>query len=212
MSLGPGPIGRAREPAGAKGANPQDMSLGPSAIVLAAGASTRMGRPKALLQHRGRSFVACCVALADAAGCPQIVVVSGAVALTGLPPAQVVHNESWPRGQLGSLQRGLAALTDPRGVLVLTVDRPHLQPGTVAALVAAFRDAPEFVWQPSHAGRRGHPLIYPAHLLPALAALPVDSDPRELLRRHEALRRELAVDDPAVLDNLDRPQDLARLE
>jgi molybdenum cofactor cytidylyltransferase len=96
-------------------------------------------------------------------------------------------------------------------VLVLTVDRPHVLPATVVALVAAFRDAPAYAWQPEHAGRRGHPQIYPAALLSALAALPPDSDPRELLRGHSALRRALPVDDPAVLDNLDTPQDLARL-
>ena len=186
----------------------------PAAVVLAAGASTRMGRPKALLRHQGRSFVACAVELARAAGCAPIVVVTGAQPLADEPlaPAVRVHNERWQLGQLSSLQRGLAALpAGASGVLVLTVDRPHVQPATVAALVAAFRGAPTFAWQPEHAGRRGHPQIYPAALLPALAALPPERDPRELLRSHAALRRTLAVDDPAILDNLDTPQDLARL-
>lgn len=186
----------------------------PAAVVLAAGASTRMGRPKALLRHRDRSFVACAVELARAAGCAPIVVVSGAQSLADEPlaPALCVVHERWRLGQLSSLQAGLAALpVDIPGVLVLTVDRPHLEPTTVAALVAAFRGAPTCVWQPEHAGRRGHPLIWPAALLPALRALPPDGDPRELLRSHPAARRGLPVDDPATLDNLDTPQDLARL-
>ena len=184
----------------------------PAAIVLAAGASTRMGRPKALLEHRGRSFVACATLLAQQAGCAPIVVVTGAVDLTDQNlPAQLVHNDTWPQGQLGSLQRGLAALVDPAGVLVLTVDRPHLEVSTVVTLVAAFRTSPQFSWQPLHAGRRGHPVIYPRSLLGPLAALPVTADPRELLRAHEALRRTIAVDDPAIHDNLDSPGDLARL-
>jgi molybdenum cofactor cytidylyltransferase len=115
-------------------------------------------------------------------------------------------------GQLSSLQRGLAALAESTGVLVLTVDRPHLRPTTVIALVAAFRAAPAYaLWQPEYAGRRGHPLIWPAALLPALRRPAADGDPRALLREHAALRRGLAVDDPAILDNLDRPEDLARL-
>ncbi len=182
-----------------------------AAVVLAAGASTRMGRPKALLRHDGRSFVACAVELAAAAGCDPIVVVTGAVAIDEPLPALRVHNERWSLGQLSSLQRGLTALTDPSGVLVLTVDRPHLRPGTIAALVAAFRGSPGHIWQTEHAGRRAHPLIWPAALLPALMALPPTADPRALLREHEALRRGLPVDDPATQDNLDRPEDLARL-
>ena len=184
----------------------------PAAVILAAGASTRMGRPKALLEHRGRSFVACAVELATRSGCAPIVVVTGAQDLTSLGlAAELVDNADWPQGQLGSLQTGLAALDDPAGVLVLTVDRPHLQSTTVVTLVAAFRTAPQFSWQPVHAGRRGHPVIYPRSLLPMLAALPPPSDPRELLRAHEALRRTITVDDPAIHDNLDRPEDLARL-
>ncbi len=185
------------------------MSL--AAVVLAAGASTRMGRPKALLKLHGRSFVGCAVDLAVAAGCAPIAVVTGAIDLPDEPGTLRVHNPDWPLGQLGSLQRGLAALGDPTGVLVLTVDRPHLRPDTVVALVAAFRGAPDCLWQPEHRGRRGHPQIYPAALLPALAALPPDASPRDLIAGHAALRRTLAVDDPAVLDNLDRPEDLARL-
>jgi molybdenum cofactor cytidylyltransferase len=94
---------------------PKD-SLKLAAVVLAGGASTRMGRPKALLQHRGRSFVACAVELAVAAGCTPIVVVGGAQSLADEPlaPAVCVHNERWQLGQLSSLQRGLAALADAR--------------------------------------------------------------------------------------------------
>lgn len=184
----------------------------PAAVVLAAGASTRMGRPKALLQLHGRSFVACAVELAARAGCLPIVVVTGAVDLSGEElPAQLVHNATWPEGQLGSLQRGLAALGDPAGVLVLTVDRPHLRVSTVVTLVAAFRMGPQFSWQPEHAGRRGHPVVYPRSMLAALAALPATADPRELLRSRGDLRRGISVDDPAIHDNLDRPEDLARL-
>jgi molybdenum cofactor cytidylyltransferase len=183
----------------------------PAAVVLAAGASTRMGRAKALLRHGERSFVACAVDLAVAAGCAPIVVVTGAQALSEPLAATLVHNEAWPLGQLSSLQRGLAALAESTGVLVLTVDRPHLRPATVIALVRAFREAPAYVWQPEYAGQRGHPLVWPAALLPALRALPPASDPRLLLREHAALRRGVAVDDPAIHANLDRPEDLAGL-
>ena len=193
------------------------LSLTPAAVILAAGASTRMGRPKQLLRHRDRSFVGCAVDLAHAAGCAPIVVVTGAIDLGHEPlaPAIVVTNPDWPMGQLSSLQRGLAAALELRpdtpALLVLTVDRPHLRPSTITALVDAWRGEPEGLWQPELDGRRGHPVVYPAALLPALAALPPTASPRSLVAAHATLRRALATADPAVLDNLDRPEDLARL-
>jgi len=193
------------------------LSLTPAAVILAAGASTRMGRPKQLLRHRDRSFVGCAVDLAHAAGCAPIVVVTGAIDLGHEPlaPAIVVTNPDWPMGQLSSLQRGLAAALELRpdtpALLVLTVDRPHLRPSTITALVDAWRGEPEGLWQPELDGRRGHPVVYPAALLPALAALPPTASPRPLVAAHAALRRGLATSDPAVLDILDHPEDLARL-
>lgn len=189
-----------------------------AAVVLAAGAGERMGRPKALIEWRGRSFVRHVVGLAEAAGAGPIVVVEGAVELPAdaLGPAIKVTNPTWPRGQTDSLRRGLAVLAaraPGSGALVLTVDRPHVRPATAAALAAAWRASPSQVWQPTFAGERGHPLVWPAALLAELVALGPDESPRDLLRRPAvaALRRGLAVDDPAVLDNLDRPADLTRL-
>lgn len=186
-----------------------------AALVLAAGEGARMGRPKATIHWRGRSFARHAVALAEAAGCAPIVAVSGAIRLTpdDLGPAEEVWHEGWPQGQMSSLRRGLGALPPGRGVLLLTVDRPHLRRDTAVALAAAAREAPTAIWQPLHEGRRGHPLVYPADLIPLLVALPLATSPRELLARPEisARRRFLPTADPAVLDNIDRPEDLSRL-
>ena len=187
-----------------------------AAVILAAGASTRMGRPKALLQWGGRPFVAHAIALARAAGCEPVVVVEGACVL---PPevvagAIVARNLEWSRGPLSSLQTGLAVALQPpevAAVLVLTVDRPHLRAQTVIELVAAARDGAE-IWQPEHDGVRGHPLVYPRAAAAALGALPPTASARELLRAPpwRDLRRTLGVDDPAVTANLDTPEDLRR--
>ncbi len=186
-----------------------------AAVVLAAGASQRMGQAKALLIHRGRSFVGCAVDVAVAGGCDPVFVVEGAHALpaASLAPAQVLAHPGWAAGQLSSLQRGLICVpTSAIGVLVLTVDRPHVQVATVRALVAAFQTDPDGLWQPVFQGRRGHPVIYPAALLPAVLALPAAASVRPVWAEHAARRRLLTVDDPAVVDNLDTPADLHRLE
>ena len=109
-----------------------------AAVVLAAGASTRMGRPKPLLRWRGRPFVWHVLEQARAAGAEPVIVVEGAVALPrdALAGAVVVRNEAWAEGPLGSLQTGLCALLEAgvrAPVLVLTVDRPHVHADTLRA-------------------------------------------------------------------------------
>lgn len=186
-----------------------------AAVVLAAGASTRMGRPKALIEWRGRTFVAHVVAQARAAACSPILVVQGAVPLPPLEPARIVINEAWSKGQMSSLRCGLevALAEEPDGIVVLTVDRPHIAPATVAAVVEAWRSDPGGIWQPRHDARRGHPLVYPADAARDLVALDAAQTQRTFLARPEVAsrRRTLDVDDPAVLQNLDRPQDLEGL-
>lgn len=187
-------------------------------VVLAAGASTRMGRPKALLRWRGRPFVWHVLEQARAAGAAPIVVVEGAVALPAdaVRGAMVVRNEAWAEGPLGSLQVGLRALEEAgvrAPVLVLTVDRPHLRAQTLRALADAVATEPTAIWQPRIGERRGHPIVYPADVVPALVQLRPPQTPRTLLAEPEiaARRKQLEVDDPAVLDNLDTPEDLERL-
>lgn len=187
------------------------------AVVLAAGASSRMGRPKALIGWRGRPFVRHAIELARGAGIERVIVVEGAVPLSAAvgEAARVVHNDVWEEGPLGSLQCGLREALTPavEGVLVLSVDRPHLEPQTVARLVAAWSAEPEGIWQPSFQGRHGHPIVHPRDVADTLLSLERSASPRPVLRSPEfaSRRRFVEVSDPAVLDNLDRPEDLGRL-
>lgn len=189
-----------------------------AAVVLAAGASTRMGRPKPLLPWRGRPFVWHVLEQARAAGAELSIVVEGAVALPRevLGSAIVVRNEAWAEGPLGSLQVGLRAVIDAgvaSPVLVLTVDRPHVHADTLRALARAVDDEPTAVWQPRLGGRRGHPIVYPADLVASLVALRPPATPRDLLAAPEVAsrRRQVEVDDLAVFDNLDTPEALQGL-
>lgn len=189
-----------------------------AAVVLAAGASTRMGRPKALLRWRGRPFVLHAIELARQAGAEAIVVVEGAVPLPdeAIEGATRVRNEAWAEGPLGSLQCGIRAALralPEAGVMVLTVDRPHIDPATMSDLANACDDDPRAIWQPRHGERRGHPIVYPADLARQVCALRPPQTPRDLLSQPAvaARRRQIEVNDAAVLDNLDRPEDLDRL-
>lgn len=189
-----------------------------AAVVLAAGASTRMGRPKPLLEWRGRPFVWHVLEQARAAEAQPVIVVEGAVPLPReqLEGAVIVRNEQWAEGPLGSLQVGLRAVIEAgaRGpVLVLTVDRPHVRAETLRALAGAVDEDPTAVWQPRLDEKRGHPIVYPDDLVPLLIALRPPMTPRDLLADSSIAprRRWTEVDDPAVLDNLDTPDALERL-
>jgi molybdenum cofactor cytidylyltransferase len=189
-----------------------------AAVVLAAGASTRMGRPKPLIEWRGRPFVWHVVEQARVAGAELVIVVEGAVALPWerLGGATIVRNEAWAEGPLGSLQVGLRAVVDAgmkTPVLVLTVDRPHVRSETLRALADAVATKPGAIWQPQLRQWRGHPIVYPADVVPVLLGLRPPETPRTLLAQPEiaARRRQIEVDDPAVFDNLDAPEDLERL-
>ncbi len=188
---------------------------GIAAVILAAGASMRMGAPKPLLLWRHRTFVGHVVDRAHAVGCVPIVVVTGAHPFdgAGLAPATIVHNPRWAEGPTISLQRGLQAVGDVGAVIVATVDRPHVAPSTWAALIDAYRREPGAVWQPEHAERRGHPLLLPAWVLPRALGLAATASLRDVLAMPDIAkaRRVFATDDAAVLDNLDTPADLARL-
>lgn len=183
-----------------------------AAVVLAAGASTRMGRPKALIRWRGRSFVEHVVGLASR--CAPRVLVGGASELPAAARAAAtifVLNREWRAGQMSSVQCGLSVVPRDCAVLVLTVDRPHIDGATIDALIAAWSSEPDMVWQPEHGGRRGHPLIYPPDVVRAMSVAAPGATQRTVLEDFARRRRTLPMDDAAVLDNLDRPEDLVRL-
>jgi len=182
-----------------------------AAIVLAAGASSRMGRPKALLEWRGQSFLRRVIALAETSSCAPIIAVEGAIRLPAseLGSAVRIVHTTWSNGQLSSLQAGLTAVLDRidhttnnkhtapgraqttieslntvsiTGVMVLAIDRPRILPSTCQALAAAHRREPKAIWQPATETRRGHPIIYPSLLFAELLALPSTEGPRDWLR------------------------------
>ncbi|TPV97232.1 MAG: nucleotidyltransferase family protein [Myxococcales bacterium FL481] len=186
-------------------------------LVLAAGASTRMGQAKARLQWHDRSFLELACGQIEAAGCAPRLVVVGAIELGDLVPADaiVIRHPRWRAGQLSSLQTGLDTALCHRvlGVLVCTVDRPRIAVATMQALRAAIDHRPEQLWQPRRHGRSGHPIYFPRDVAQRVLTLPPKASPREVLAEASvaARRRFVDVDDPGVHDNIDTPQNLAAI-
>ncbi|HZS01287.1 MAG TPA: nucleotidyltransferase family protein [Chloroflexota bacterium] len=178
-------------------------------LLLAAGMSTRLGRPKQLLPFRGRTLLRHAAETGLAAGLEPLIVVIGAEAdamhreLTGLPVV-VVENPRYAEGQSTSLRAGLAALpADAAAVVALLVDMPGVDAPLIQALVAAWQASGAPIVRPVHAGRPGNPVLFAARLLPELAQAEGDEGGRAVLRAHAAEVQLLPVESPGVLQDVD---------
>jgi CTP:molybdopterin cytidylyltransferase MocA len=204
-----------------------------AAVILSAGQSSRMGTPKALVDFRGKTFLA---RILEAAQHPQIGLVRVVLGAgdaeirrsLSLPDDIVILNADWQRGQLSSIHSALRALaTDPSaaspraddppddavldGILLCPVDHPLFTRALVAALVAAFYStAKPPIVVPTFRGRRGHPTIFARSLFPELLSAPEDQGARAVVWAHAAEVAEVPTDEEGVVLNLNDPEILQR--
>ena len=183
-----------------------------AAVVLAAGRSTRMGADKLLLPWRGRTILEC--VLDAACALPHVILVGGLPSLNALP-AQVTRvscslQERLP-DQADSLKAGIRALPPGMdGAMILLGDMPLITPELVGKLASAFR--PGRFLAPRCDGRRGNPVLIPSDWFARVLELEGDTGARPLLARPDAPVDYLDVDDPAILTDVDTPDDYARLK
>jgi len=184
-----------------------------SAIVLAAGLSARMGRPKLLLPYGERTVVEQVVSVLLASPSGEVLVVTGhereAVerALAGWP-VRAVFNPDYATGEmLSSVQVGLgAASAESRAALLAVGDMPAVEAGVVAQLVAAYR-TDDYVYIPSYQMRAGHPVLVPRSYWPAILALPRGASLRSVWQAEGSRIHWVTVDTPSVLRDMDTPAD-----
>ena len=190
-------------------------------VVLAAGRSTRMGRPKALLPAgpAGDTFVARIVRTLRAGGVEDLVVVAGGVAeeigrvlAQEEPPPRVVINPDPDRGQFSSLQIGLRAVRGPDvgGVLVTLVDVPLVSAGTVERLLAVHRSTGAPVVRPERQGRHGHPVIFDRSLFREIGAAPAGSSAKAIVAAHRRESVSVPVAEDGPFRDFDTPDEYAR--
>jgi CTP:molybdopterin cytidylyltransferase MocA len=187
------------------------------ALVLAAGASSRMGRPKALLPAGDRTFVRRVLDTLAEGGVPEAIVivrpgaaeVTREIALAGF--GRAVVNVEPDRGQLSSLRVGLDAVDREAvdAVLVTLVDVPLVKPDTIAALIARARSSVAPILRAVHGGRHGHPVIFRRAVFAALRAADLGVGAKAVIRAHQV--EDVEVDDPGVFVDVDTPDDYARL-
>jgi molybdenum cofactor cytidylyltransferase len=184
-----------------------------AAIILSAGKSERMGRPKALLQYRGQSFLEMILAAIASAHLAPTVVVAGHhydVISKAFPNIPIVFNPNYNLGMGTSVQAGIRALpAGLKGAAIFLVDHPMVDRHTIDALVA--RLAPGRIVVPVHEGRRGHPVLFSVEMLDEVLALPPDQGLNTVVRRLPERVIEVFVENAGVLRDIDTPEQFARL-
>jgi len=186
-------------------------------VLLAAGGSTRFGRPKQLLDWGGTPLVAHVADTALAAGLDPVVVVLGCraedvgAALEDRP-VQVAMNWRWEEGLSTSVQIGLAMLPpDVDAALFLQCDQPLVTPELLRRLVARFEETHAPIIHPVHDGQRSTPVLFARPLFPELAAVTGDQGGRVLIARHADAVATVEVADPTALADIDTPEDYEAL-
>jgi len=191
-----------------------------SAILLAAGESRRMGRPKLVLPWGGTTVLGQVVATFAAAGIEDILVVTGGARreveqlvaqLSNQYPVRTVYNPEHARGEmLSSIQTGLANLSASADAALIGLgDQPQVRAITIKSICAAYIQTEAPLVFPSFENRRGHPWLASRTFWAEILGLPQTTNPRQFINGYTG-RIEYVQADATILQDLDTPEDYNR--
>jgi molybdenum cofactor cytidylyltransferase len=191
-------------------------------IVLAAGASSRMGQAKAALPlgPTGETVVSRVIGALLRGGVPAVVVVAGAhidAVRAAMPRhdtrAWMIEHPHWQNGQLSSLLKGLEAIDDPllEAALVTLVDVPLVRPATVAAVVAEWRRTRAPIVRPARGDEHGHPVIFDRSVFEDLLLADPAVGAKAVFAKHRDRIVNVVVEDPGAFMDADTPQDFEKI-
>ncbi len=184
-------------------------------IILAAGASHRMGQPKALMDWHGTPFVRICVLTAISAGLDPVLVIAGEEtdrireALQGLP-VEVVQNSDWNEGQSTSIKAGIK--TCPEGIggaVFLLVDQPQIPATLVRKLVTEHSTTLASIILPESGGRRANPALFDRRTFPSLMDIRGDVGGKAIFSKFQV--NSIPWVDESILIDVDTPEDYKNL-
>jgi molybdenum cofactor cytidylyltransferase len=188
------------------------------AVILAAGSSSRMGRPKQLLRFGGETLLRRAALAALEAGCEPVVVVTGAHAeqtrgeLRGLGVLEV-ENLRWETGMGSSVRAGVEALLEAQAeaaaVVLMLCDQPLVNADVIAALVAAHRETGRETVASQYGESYGVPALFGRTLFDELTRLEGHAGAKQVIKRH-ASQAHLVPFPGGELD-VDTPDDFSRL-
>jgi molybdenum cofactor cytidylyltransferase len=197
----------------------QKLNARVSAVVLAAGTSTRMGRAKQLLPLGGTTVLAQTIENVRSAGLDEMVLVLGASAEAirrQLPQAllaclKIVVNHAYGQGMASSLREGLTHV-DPRSdaALIVLGDQPFIQPQTLRQIMDGYCSARAQIVIPSYQGNRGNPVLLDRSVFSEVMALEGDTGCRAIFTNHLDAILRVEVEDPGILLDIDSLEDYER--
>lgn len=183
------------------------------AIILAAGASRRLGMPKQLVEMNGEALIRRAARIARMV-CEPVLVVTGCVdgdvreALRGLD-ILCIHNLEWEEGMASSVRAGLSALpADARAALFMVCDQPALDEGVLQRILEQHALHPDHLVASFYDGHRGIPSLFPRRCFEGMLRLRGDQGGRKLLQGD----RVVEIPFPGGAQDLDHPEQLAQLQ
>ena len=196
----------------------ESNSEGVGAVILAAGASFRMGSPKQTLQYRGESLLRRAALAALRAGCFPVIVVTGANSklsrreLQGLEVREVL-NTHWETGMASSVGAGVEGLVsadaDADAVVLMLCDQPHVTAEVISGLVAAHRATGRPIVASTYGANFGVPALFSRELFAELARLEGAAGAKPVIKRHASEAHFLPFQAGEV--DVDTPDDFSRL-
>lgn len=188
-------------------------------MILAAGASTRMGTPKQLLTYRGCTLIRHMAEVAIASVCQPIAIVLGANGERIKPeisqlPLQIVENQQWQEGMSSSIQVGLEALLAVNqhldAVAIALCDQPFVSPQTLNQLVEAYHFTGKPIIASEYAGTFGVPALFSRTLFSELMNLKNTEGAKQLIKRH--IHEVFSIPFPNGAIDIDTPKDYEQLK
>lgn len=187
-----------------------------SAVVLAAGLSTRMGRPKMVLLVEGKPMLQKVLDALRGARVDETVVVLGPEASkirsqVRFERERVVVNSRYAQGMSTSLRLGLATVSpEAEAALVVMGDQPFLSSSTIDMVIEGFREGAAPIVVPVYRGVRGNPVLFAKSVFPEAMRVRGDVGARSVVRSYGSRVAEVPVEDEGVLSDLDTPEEYGR--
>lgn len=189
-----------------------------SAIILAAGLSSRMGRPKQLLTLGNKTLIRMVTENTLASAVDEVLVVTGhlekevSAAISDLP-VKVIYNPRYKQGQGTSLALGVQSIDKTASAfLVLMSDQPLITALLINMAIEEFQKSDCLALRPTHQGLPGHPVVFSCSLRAELEALKGDEGARQVLKSLGDKVHYLPVQDESVVFDIDTPEDLEKLK
>lgn len=183
-------------------------------LILAAGESKRIGTPKALLRIKSERFAERIADVLHGSGIQNVILVAGrhyAEIRKNLSGITVVYNAQHPLGQFSSLQTGLREIPkQTEFVIVWPVDLPLVQKETIATLLETTQSKRNPITVPVYHAKKGHPVIYSSETIAKILSMEPTHTGKELFEYFEGRITFADVEDPAVLIDIDTPEDYER--